>query len=96
MQPSPSSTPGTALELAIGTGRIAAPLATHGVPVSGIELSKAMAARIAGKPGGADIDVAIGDMTTTRVPGQFSLVNLGLGLGECLTARPVGTVSQPA
>ena len=67
---------GPALELAIGTGRIAAPLAARGVPVSGIELSKAMAARIVDKPGGADIDVAIGDMTTTRVPGQFSLVYL--------------------
>jgi SAM-dependent methyltransferase len=67
---------GPALELAIGTGRVAVPLAARGVPVSGIELSKAMAARIAGKPGGVDIDVTIGDMTTSRVPGQFSLVYL--------------------
>jgi SAM-dependent methyltransferase len=67
---------GPALELAIGTGRIAAPLSARGVPVSGIELSRAMAARIVEKPGGADIDVTIGDMTSTRVPGEFSLVYL--------------------
>ncbi|OLF19339.1 SAM-dependent methyltransferase [Actinophytocola xanthii] len=67
---------GPVLELAVGTGRIAAPLAARGVPVSGIELSRAMAARIADKPGGADVAVTIGDMTTTRVPGEFSLVYL--------------------
>jgi SAM-dependent methyltransferase len=67
---------GPVLELAVGTGRIAAPLAARGVPVSGIELSKAMAARIAGKPGGELVDVTIGDMTTTRVAGEFSLVYL--------------------
>ena len=67
---------GPVLEFAVGTGRIAAPLAARGVPVSGIELSRAMAARIAGKPGGDAVDVTIGDMTTTRVPGKFSLVYL--------------------
>ena len=67
---------GPVLEFAVGTGRIAAPLAARGVPVSGIELSRAMAARIAGKPGGEAVDVTIGDMTTTRVPGEFSLVYL--------------------
>jgi len=64
------------LEFAVGTGRIAAPLAARGVPVSGIELSKAMAARLPDKPGGAAVDVTIGDMTCTRVPGEFSLVYL--------------------
>jgi hypothetical protein len=64
------------LELAIGTGRIAVPLAARGVPVTGIELSRAMAARIADKPGGEAIAVTIGDMTTTRVAGEFSLVYL--------------------
>ena len=63
---------GPVLELAVGTGRIAAPLAARGVAVSGIELSRAMAARIAGKPGGNKVAVTIGDMTTTRVAGQFS------------------------
>lgn len=67
---------GPVLEFAVGTGRIAAPLATRGVPVSGIELSRAMVARIADKPGGDAVDVTIGDMTTTRVPGEFSLVFL--------------------
>lgn len=67
---------GPALEFAIGTGRIAVPLAARGVSVSGIELSRAMAARIADKPGGEDIAVTIGDMTATRVAGEFSLVFL--------------------
>lgn len=67
---------GPALELAIGTGRIAAPLAARGIAVHGIELSRAMAARIAGKPGADRIIVTIGDMTTTRVPGEFTLAYL--------------------
>jgi SAM-dependent methyltransferase len=67
---------GPVLELAVGTGRIAAPLAARGVRVSGIELSRAMAARIASKPGGGAVDVTIGDMTSTRVAGEFSLVYL--------------------
>jgi SAM-dependent methyltransferase len=67
---------GRVLELAVGTGRIAAPLAARGVDVAGIELSRAMAARIPDKPGGERVDVTIGDMTSTRVPGEFSLVFL--------------------
>lgn len=67
---------GPVLEFAVGTGRIGVPLAARGVSVSGIELSRAMAARIATKPGGDAIDVTIGDMTSTRVPGDFSLVYL--------------------
>jgi SAM-dependent methyltransferase len=67
---------GPVLEFAVGTGRVAAPLAARGVAVSGIELSRAMAARITGKPGGDKVAVTIGDMTTTRVAGQFSLVYL--------------------
>lgn len=67
---------GRVLELAVGTGRVAAPLAARGVRVSGIELSRAMAARVAGKPGGAEVEVTIGDMTSTRVAGEFSLVVL--------------------
>ena len=67
---------GPALELAIGTGRVAAPLAARGVPVCGVELSRAMAARIASKPGGEAVEVTIGDMASTRVPGAFSLVYL--------------------
>ena len=67
---------GRALEFAIGTGRIALPLAERGVEVHGIELSRAMLARLRAKPGGADIPVTIGDMATTRAPGEFQLVYL--------------------
>ena len=67
---------GRALELGIGTGRIALPLAQRGVPVHGIELSKAMAARLRAKPGGEDIGVTIGDFATTTVDGTFSLAYL--------------------
>ena len=67
---------GRALELGIGTGRIALPLAARGVPVHGIELSKAMAGRLHAKPGGGDIGVTIGDFSTTTVEGSFSLAYL--------------------
>jgi SAM-dependent methyltransferase len=67
---------GRALELGIGTGRIALPLAQKGVPVHGIELSKAMAARLHAKPGGEDIGVTIGDFATTTVEGTFSVAYL--------------------
>ena len=58
---------GAALELAVGTGRIALPLAARGVPVSGIELSTAMAARLRAKDGAERIAVTMGDMATTPV-----------------------------
>ena len=67
---------GRALELGIGTGRIALPLAQRGVPVDGIELSKAMTARLRAKPGGEDIGVTIGDFATTTVEGTFSVAYL--------------------
>ena len=67
---------GGALELGIGTGRIALPLAARGVHVHGIDLSEAMVARLRAKPGGAEIPVAIGDFATTRVEGAFSLAYL--------------------
>lgn len=65
-----------ALEFAIGTGRVALPLAARGIDVSGIELSRDMVAELRAKPGGDAIPVAIGDMTTTRVEGEFGLVYL--------------------
>jgi SAM-dependent methyltransferase len=65
-----------ALELAIGTGRVAVPLAARGVPVAGIELSEAMVEELRAKPGGAEIPVTLGDMSTTRVEGTFGLVYL--------------------
>ena len=67
---------GRALELGIGTGRIALPLVQRGVPVHGIELSKAMAAKLRAKPGGEDIGVTIGDFATTTVDGTFSVAYL--------------------
>ena len=67
---------GRALELGIGTGRIALPLAERGVPVHGIDVSRAMVARLRAKPGGSDIPVTIGDFATTRVDGAFSLAYL--------------------
>jgi SAM-dependent methyltransferase len=64
---------GAALELAIGTGRVALPLARRGVRVSGIDLSPDMVAVLRAKPGAETIDVEIGDMATTRMPGVFRL-----------------------
>ena len=67
---------GAALELAIGTGRIALPLQRRGTPVAGIELSNAMVQQLRAKPGAADIPVTIGDMATATVEGTFSLAYL--------------------
>src|SRR6266576_261723 len=67
---------GRALELGIGTGRVGLPLAARGVPVHGIDLSKAMVARLREKPGGDAIGVTIGDFATTRVDGTFSVAYL--------------------
>lgn len=67
---------GSALELAIGTGRVAIPLLQRGVPVSGIELAPAMVDALRIKIGEAKLPVVIGDMTTATVEGRFSLVFL--------------------
>src|SRR5437763_7123472 len=67
---------GRALELGIGTGRVGLPLAARGVPVHGIDLSKAMVARLREKPGGDEIDVTIGDFATATAGGTFSLAYL--------------------
>ena len=67
---------GAALELAVGTGRIALPLAARGVPVSGIELSPDMVAQLRAKPGGDRIPVTLGDMSTAKVHGACRLVYL--------------------
>lgn len=67
---------GRALELGIGTGRIALPLAARGVEVHGIELSRAMADRLRDKPGGDAIGVTLGDFSTATAPGSFSLAYL--------------------
>lgn len=67
---------GRALELAIGTGRVAVPLAARGVPVAGIELSRPMVDRLRAKVDEATVPVVVGDMATARAPGEFSLVYL--------------------
>jgi SAM-dependent methyltransferase len=67
---------GRALELGIGTGRIALPLARRGVEVHGVDLSTAMVERLRAKPGGDEIPVAIGDFATTTVDGTFAVVYL--------------------
>ena len=67
---------GRVLEFAIGTGRIALPLAARGVPVAGIDLSEPMVAELRKKPGGDEIPVTIGSMTSTRVEGSFRVVYL--------------------
>ncbi len=68
--------PGPALGFAVGTGRIGVPLVRRGISVTGIELSPAMASRLRAKVSEADLPVVVGDMATTAVPGQFSLVFL--------------------
>ena len=67
---------GSALELGIGTGRIALPLAQRGVRVHGIDLSDAMVARLRAKPGADQIGVTVGDFATTSVDATFSLAYL--------------------
>src|SRR6478736_9813990 len=67
---------GAALELGIGTGRIALPLSLRGVRVHGIDLSEAMVARLRAKPGSEAVGVTLGDFATTTVEGTFSVVYL--------------------
>ena len=67
---------GPALELGVGTGRVALPLAQRGVRVHGIELSQAMVAQMRAKPGGEQVGVTIGDFATTTVDGTFAVAYL--------------------
>jgi trans-aconitate methyltransferase len=68
---------GSALELAVGTGRIALPLSDRGVRVAGMDSSEAMLAELRRKPGAARIEPLLaGDMATLRVPGSYALVYL--------------------
>jgi SAM-dependent methyltransferase len=67
---------GSALEFAVGTGRVALPLSAAGVDVHGIELSGPMVEELLKKPGADRLSVTIGDMATTRVDGTFTLVYL--------------------
>ncbi|NIZ90773.1 class I SAM-dependent methyltransferase [Kineococcus rubinsiae] len=67
---------GPVLEFAVGTGRVALPLAARGVAVTGLELSRPMVDRLREKADETALPVVLGDMATTRVPGEFSLVYL--------------------
>ena len=78
---------GAALELGIGTGRIALPLARRGVRVHGIDLSEAMVARLRAKPGAKEIGVTIGDFATTTVEGRFSVTYLVFNTINNLTTQ---------
>jgi SAM-dependent methyltransferase len=78
---------GAALELGIGTGRIALPLAERGVRVHGIDLSEAMVARLRAKPGADRISVTIGDFSTTAVDGTYSLAYVVFNTLGNLTAQ---------
>lgn len=78
---------GRALELGVGTGRIAVPLAARGVRVHGIDLSTAMVARLRAKPGAEEIGLTIGDFATTVVEGTFSLAYLVFNTIENLTTQ---------
>jgi SAM-dependent methyltransferase len=78
---------GAALELGIGTGRVALPLSARGVPVHGIDLSPDMVAQLQVKPGADAVGVTIGDFATTVVPGSFRLAYLVYNTIENLTSQ---------
>jgi SAM-dependent methyltransferase len=65
---------GPVLEFAVGTGRVALPLAARGIPTQGVELSPDMVEQLRAKSGSEAVTVTVGDVTTTVVPGSFSLV----------------------
>lgn len=78
---------GKVLELGVGTGRIALPLAGRGVDVHGIDLSTAMVARLKEKPGSAHVKVSVGDFATTSVGDTFSVVYLVFNTIMSLTTQ---------
>jgi SAM-dependent methyltransferase len=78
---------GSALEFAVGTGRLALPLSQRGVEVHGIDLSPDMVAQLRAKPGSEGIAVTIGDFATTVVEGRFRLVYLVYNTIENLTTQ---------
>jgi len=65
---------GPVLELAIGTGRIALPLAARGIRVDGVDISPAMIAQLRAKPGGDEISVTVGNFADVPVPGTYRLI----------------------
>lgn len=77
---------GPALELAIGTGRVALPLSERGIRVDGIDISTAMVDKLREKPGGADMNVAIGDFADVSVDGEYVLIYVVFNtIGNLLT-----------
>jgi SAM-dependent methyltransferase len=78
---------GPALELAIGTGRVAIPLREHGVEVHGIDISEAMVAKLRAKPGGADIPVTMGDFADVAIERDYPLVYLVFNTLFALTTQ---------
>ena len=78
---------GRALEFAIGTGRVAIPLAERGVSVTGIELSQPMIGRLREKADDAAIPVIAGDMASARAPGEYTLVYLVFNAISCLLTQ---------
>src|SRR5689334_12246451 len=78
---------GRVLELGIGTGRIAVPLALSGVDIQGIDTSPAIVAKMREKPGGDAIPVTIGNMTDLPVDGEFSLIFVGFNTLFMLTSQ---------
>ena len=78
---------GRVLELGIGTGRVALPLAARGVDVHGIEASEAMVAKLRGKPGGDAIQVTVGDFADFRVDGTFELIFAAVNTFFMLTTQ---------
>ncbi|WP_258371940.1 bifunctional 2-polyprenyl-6-hydroxyphenol methylase/3-demethylubiquinol 3-O-methyltransferase UbiG [Curtobacterium sp. MCBD17_019] len=78
---------GRIAEFAIGTGRVALPLAARGLEVAGIEFSAPMIDELRRKDGGADLEIVIGDMATTRLPGEFAVVFLAYNAITCLLTQ---------
>lgn len=78
---------GRVLELAIGTGRLALPLAQQGIDLHGIDISEAMVERLRAKPGGADIPVTMGDFADVGVPGRFDLIYIVFNTIFALTTQ---------
>ena len=79
---------GSALELGVGTGRIALPLQSAGVSVHGIDLSPAMVKRLKTKPSGDRIDVTIGDFATATAPGAPSTEHVNIGSQPHISKHP--------
>lgn len=78
---------GAALELGVGTGRIALPLSARGIPVHGIDLSSAMLAQLRRKPGADRIGLTVGDFASVRAPGRFRLAYLVFNTINNLTTQ---------